>query len=211
MCSSSAGNGTNRFLQAKSQNKIEEKKSDFKTIFGKLSEGATPVRRRATWRQEMDMAVSFLSLAVILGLFSHWSLVQASFRGNLSALLDQKRQERREVQFQGVKTLDLAQAYQTWQEKRTLFVDARKAEEYRELHVQGAVNVPPETWAELSASELMKMERARELVVYCSQESCDDALKLAKKLRAAGFTRVMAFTGGFRAWDEAGYPADTSR
>ena len=167
----------------------------------------TPV----TWRRELALAASLLGLAVVLGLWFHWSLVQASFRGNLTAFLDQKRQERRQAQFQGVRTLDLGQAYQTWQEKRALFVDARKAEEYQELHVMGAVNVSPETWAELSSSELMKMDRTRELVVYCSQESCDDALKLAKKLREAGFTRVMAFTGGFRAWDEAGYPADTSR
>ena len=169
------------------------------------------MRRRATWRRELALAGGFLSLSVILGLSFHWSLVQASLKGNLTALLDQKRQERREVQFQGVKTLDLAQAYQTWQEKRALFVDARKAEEYQELHVQGAVNVPPETWAQLASLELMKMDRARELVVYCSQESCDDALKLSKKLKAAGFSRVLAFTGGFRAWDEAGYPADTGR
>ena len=169
------------------------------------------VMTRVTWRRELAWAIGLLGLAVILGFMFHWSLVQASLRGNLTALLDQKRQERREVQFQGVRTLDLAQAYQIWQEKRALFVDARKAEEYQELHVQGAVNVPPETWAELPSSELMKMAKTRELVVYCSQESCDDALKLAKKLRAAGFTRVMAFTGGFRAWDEAGYPADTSR
>jgi rhodanese-related sulfurtransferase len=166
---------------------------------------------RVTWRRELAWAIGFLGLAVILGFMLHWPLVQASLRGNLTALLDQKRQERREVQFQGVRTLDLAQAYQIWQEKRARFVDARKAEEYQELHVQGAVNVPPETWAELSSSELMKMAKTRQMVVYCSQESCDDALKLANKLRAAGFTRVMAFTGGFRAWDEAGYPADTSR
>jgi len=169
------------------------------------------VMTRVTWRRELSWAIGFLSLAVILGFMFHWPLVQASFRGNLTALLDQKRQERREVQFQGVRTLDLAQAYHVWQEKRALFVDARKAEEYQDLHVQGAVNVPPETWAELASSELMKMDRTLELVVYCSQESCDDALKLAQKLRAAGFDRVMAFTGGFRAWDEAGYPADTSR
>jgi rhodanese-related sulfurtransferase len=169
------------------------------------------VMTRVTWRRELPWAIGLLGLAVILGFMFHWPLVQASLKGNLTALLDQKRQERREVQFQGVKTLDLAQAYQTWQEKRTLFVDARKAEEYQELHVQGAVNVPPETWGELSSSELMKMAKTQELVIYCSQESCDDALNLAKKLRAAGFTRVMAFTGGFRAWDEAGYPADTSR
>ena len=166
---------------------------------------------RITWQRELAWAIGLLSLAVILGFMFHWSLVQASLRGNLTALLDQKRQERREMQFQGVRTLDLAQAYQIWQEKQALFVDARKAEEYEELHVQGAVNVPPETWAELSSSELLKMDRMRELVVYCSQESCDDALKLSKKLRAAGFTRVLAFTGGFRAWDEAGYPADIGR
>lgn len=166
---------------------------------------------RITWHRELFWAIGLLGLAVILGFMFHWPLVQASLRGNLTALLDQKRQERREVQFQGVKTLDLAQAHQIWQEKRALFVDARKAEEYQELHVQGAVNVPPETWPELPASELMKMAKTQELVIYCSQESCDDALKLAKKLRAAGFIRVMAFTGGFRAWDEAGYPADTSR
>lgn len=166
---------------------------------------------RVTWRRDLTWTIGLLGLAVILGLMFHWPLVQASWRGNLTALLDQKRQERREVQFQGVKTLDLAQAYQIWQEQKALFVDAREAKEYQELHVQGAVNVPPETWEGLAASELMKMDRMRELVVYCSQESCDDALKLAKKLRAAGFSRVMAFTGGFRAWDEAGYPADTSR
>lgn len=124
------------------------------------------MRGGATWRRELAMAAGFLGLAVILGLAFHWSLVQASLQGNLTALLDQKRQERREVQFQGVKTLDLAQAYQTWQEKKALFVDARKAEEYQELHVQGGVNVPPETWGELSSSELVKMDRAKELVDF---------------------------------------------
>jgi len=171
--------------------------------------GAAPVRTWATWRRELALSAGFLGLAVTLGVSFHWSLVQASWKGNLAALLDQKRQERREVQFQGVKTLDLSQAYQIWQEKKALFVDARKAEEFQELHVRGAVNAPPERWAELSSSELMKMDKKRELVVYCSQESCDDALKLSKKLKMAGFSRVMAFTGGFRAWDEAGYPADT--
>ena len=166
---------------------------------------------RLKWPRELAWAIGLLGLAVILGFMLHWPLVQSSLRGNLTALLDQKRQERREVQFQGVRTLDLAQAYHIWQEKGALFVDARKAEEYQELHVQGAVNVSPETWGELPSSELMKMAKTQELMIYCSQQSCDDALKLAKKLRAAGFTRVMAFTGGFRAWDEAGYPADTSR
>jgi 3-mercaptopyruvate sulfurtransferase SseA len=55
------------------------------------------------------------------------------------------------------------------------------------------------------------LEKTRQILVYCSQESCDDALKLGKILQALGFTQVLAFAGGFRAWDEAGYPVDTSR
>ena len=66
---------------------------------------------QVTWRRELAWAIGLLGLAVILGFMFHWPLVQASLRGNLTALLDQKRQERREVQFQGVRTLDLAQAY----------------------------------------------------------------------------------------------------
>ena len=165
---------------------------------------------RVTCRRELTWAVGLLGLAVILGFMFHWSLVQASLRGKLTVLIDQKRQERREMQFPGVRTLDLAQTHQIWQEKQALFVDARKAAEYQKSHVQGAVNQLPETWA-LSSSELMKLDRRRELVVYCSQKSCDDAFKLAKKLQAAGFSRVVVFTGGFQAWHEAGYPADTSR
>jgi len=166
---------------------------------------------RWPWHKDALLAFCLLGLAVVLGFMFQWPLAQASLQGRVTELLDQKRQERRVMQFQGVKTLDLAQAYQTWQGEKALFVDARKAKEYQELHVQGAMNVPPETWAALSSSELMKTDKTQELVVYCSQESCDDALKLAQKLRDAGFTRVMAFTGGFRAWDDAGYPADTSR
>ena len=52
------------------------------------------VMARETWRRELAWAVGLLGLAVILGFMFHWSLVQASLRGNLTALLDQKRQER---------------------------------------------------------------------------------------------------------------------
>ena len=53
--------------------------------------------------------------------------------------------------------------------------------------------------------------RWRWRLVYCGQVSCDLALQVAEKLQALGFTRVTAYIGGFRAWDEAGYPADTGK
>ena len=61
-----------------------------------------------------------------------------------------------------------------------------------------------------AAANLAGIAKNREIVVYCSQASCDLSLKVAEKLQALGFTRVMAFMGGWRAWNEAGYPADTS-
>jgi hypothetical protein len=49
------------------------------------------------WRHDFFLAAGLLGLAVIIGFMFHWPLVQASLRGNLTTLLDQKRQERREV------------------------------------------------------------------------------------------------------------------
>ena len=37
------------------------------------------------------------------------------------------------------------------------------------------------------------------------------ALRAAEKLQSMGYSRVQVFMGGFRAWDDAGYPADISK
>ena len=106
---------------------------------------------RLTLRRELAWAIGFLGLAVILGFMFHWPLVQASLRGSLTALLDQKRQERREVQFQGARTLDLAQAYQVWQEKQALFVDARKAAPFPSLWSNGPMPLFMHTCSSIGA------------------------------------------------------------
>jgi rhodanese-related sulfurtransferase len=165
---------------------------------------------RFSKKNDLFCAALICTLAMVFGLAQHWSLVHASFKGELPAYLDKRRDQRRALQFQGVKTVNLEQAYHLW-EGNTLIIDARHAEDYRELHMEKAMNFPPDKWHELATSGLAGMEKNRQIMVYCSQESCDDALKLAGKLQALGFTRVLAFTGGFRAWDEAGYPVDTSR
>lgn len=162
-------------------------------------------------KSELFCAAYLCAVAVILGLVQHWSLVYASFKGELPAYLDKWRVQRRALQFQEVKTVTLEQAYQFWEAGETLIIDARPAEDYRDLHVERAINFPPNKWDELAASQLAGMDRYRQILVYCSQESCDDSLKLSRKLQSLGFSRVVAFTGGFRAWDEAGYPVDTSR
>jgi len=163
------------------------------------------------WRQDLAWAALILALAAAIGLMQHWSLVRQSWHGELAARLEQARSQRRQREFQGIKTVNLAQAYALFQQGQALFIDARPAEEYAELHVAKALNITPEMLDSVGAEKLAGLASDRELVVYCGQVSCDLALQVAEKLQARGFSRVMAFMGGFRAWDEAGYPADTSK
>lgn len=162
-------------------------------------------------REDLAWAGFLLVLALSVGLVKQWGLVSLALKGDLAAQLEKARTQRRDREFQGVKTLNLAQAYQLFQEGQTLFVDARKPEEYAELHVAGAVNLPLEKLQTWSKQSLANFAKDRQMVVYCGEVRCDLALKVAEKLQDEGFTQVAVFLGGFRAWDEAGYPAETSK
>jgi rhodanese-related sulfurtransferase len=163
------------------------------------------------WRHDLAWAGYILALAVLVGLVQQWPLVRQSWQGQLVTRLEQVRSQRRQIQFQGVKTINLAQAYALFQQGRALFIDARPSDEYAELHVPKALNLTLSMLEAEGAKKLAGIAKDREIVVYCSQASCDLSLEVAEKLQALGFTRVRAFMGGFRAWDEAGYPADTSK
>jgi rhodanese-related sulfurtransferase len=161
------------------------------------------------WRQDLAWAGFILGLAVLFGLVQQWPLVRQSWRGDLAARLEQALNQRRQEQFQGVKTVNLDQAY-TLFKQGVLFIDARPPDEYAELHIPKALNLTPEA-LDAGPGKVAGLAKDREIVVYCGQASCDLALRVAEKLQKLGFTRVQAFMGGFRAWDQAGYPADTNR
>jgi rhodanese-related sulfurtransferase len=166
---------------------------------------------RGVWRQDLAWAGFILGLGLLLGLMQHWELVHKSWKGGLAPLLSQMREQRRAAQFQGVKTIDLARAYDMFQSGEALFIDARPVDEFNELHVPKSINIPPEMVSSGLAEKVAGLAKDREIVVYCGQANCDLALKAAEKLQTLGFTWVMVYVGGFRAWDEAGYPADTGK
>jgi rhodanese-related sulfurtransferase len=162
------------------------------------------------WKRDLFWSTCLLVLVSVFGVFQNWPLVRASLQGELDTLLEKHRAERRQMEYKGIKTVTLDEAHALWQARQILIIDARHVRDYQELHVPSAVNLPPESWANLTEPpKIVGSNREQQILIYCSQESCDDSLKLASKLHNLGFTRVMAFTGGFRAWDEAGYPVDT--
>ena len=166
--------------------------------------------KKSVWVGDVAWALYLLFLAAFFGLLQLWPMVQVARQGELPAYLTKLREARRQVQFQGVKTVNLAQAFALYEKGQAVFVDARKSEEYAELRIQGAVNLPPDAREAFQKTPWTEMPKDRDIVVYCGQEACDNALKAAEKLQALGFTQVVAFLGGFKAWDEAGYPVDTS-
>jgi len=161
--------------------------------------------------QDLAWAGVILLLAAIVGIGQQWQLVRHSLNGTLASHLDEQRQQRRKVEFQGVQTLNLSQAYAIFQGGQALFVDARDPEEYAELHVAGAVNLTPDLLKRQGNPALQGIARDRRIVVYCGVASCDRALMVAEKLQSLKFTNVSAFMDGFRAWDQAGYPAETNK
>jgi rhodanese-related sulfurtransferase len=162
------------------------------------------------WRQDLAWAGFILGAALVFGLVQQWPLARLAWQGELAPLLEQARNQRRAEEFRGVKTVNLAQAYALFQQG-SLFIDARPADEFAELHIPKSLNITPGMVEAGVAEQVAGLARDREIVVYCGQVSCDLALKVAENLQSLGFTRVMAFVGGFRAWDEAGYPADTGK
>jgi rhodanese-related sulfurtransferase len=174
---------------------------------GKPQPGARP----HLFRRDLGWAAFILGAAALIGLLHHWQLVQISWRGELRPYLEKRQAQQRQVVFQGVKTVNLEQAHTIFQEGKAMFVDARPPEEYGELHIPGAVNLTADALGNGLPPAVAGVPRDRPLVVYCGQVSCDAALKVAEGLQSLGFTQVTAFLGGFRAWDEAGYPADTSK
>ena len=123
---------------------------------------------RRLMQQDLAWAGFVLLLAVVFGVGLQWQLVRLSWTGRLPAYLEAQREQRLQKEFQGIKTLNLAQAM---------------------------AGIPTD----------------RDLVVYCGMSSCEAALRAAEKLQSMGYSRVQVFMGGFRAWDDAGYPADISK
>ncbi len=76
-------------------------------------------------------------------------------------------------------------------------VDARSREDYRIGRLPGAYSCP---WRELEAKTATPPPQGGPIVVYCSNEFCDDALNLARWLLANGYKDVGVLLDGYDAW-----------
>lgn len=85
-------------------------------------------------------------------------------------------------------------------------VEALAPEQFRQGHLPGAVNVPPDRVRALAPTLLP--DRQKEVVVYCSGVICKASATVARELAALGYTNVGHYAGGKADWTGAGLPVE---
>jgi rhodanese-related sulfurtransferase len=89
-----------------------------------------------------------------------------------------------------------------------VFIDSRKCNDYAELHVRGAICLPPDNVEERFPSiEAILMPESR-LILYCYGPDCDMAERVGAFLAQLGHKNMMIMSSGFSAWHKARFPVD---
>jgi rhodanese-related sulfurtransferase len=86
-------------------------------------------------------------------------------------------------------------------------VEVLPAEEYEELHLPGAINIPLK---ELDRESASRLDPARDVVVYCWDALCDMSPRAAARLSSLGFARVHDYAAGKVDWLAYGLSAEGS-
>jgi len=85
-------------------------------------------------------------------------------------------------------------------------VETLAPERYREAHIPGALNIPPERIQEL-APQLLR-SKTSEIVTYCTNTHGHVSSYAARELAAMGYTNVAHYPEGKQGWMEAGLPVE---
>jgi len=90
--------------------------------------------------------------------------------------------------------------------KQITVVETLAPERYREAHIPGALNIPPERIKELAPKLLLN--KNSEIVTYCANTACHASSYAARELAAMGYTNVAHYPEGKQGWMEAGLPVE---
>lgn len=86
-------------------------------------------------------------------------------------------------------------------------VEALPALYYQDAHLPGAINLPHDEVAE-RAGQLLPDKQA-EIVVYCSNDVCQNSTIAAKQLIELGYANVFDYEAGKQDWIDAGLPTES--
>jgi rhodanese-related sulfurtransferase len=108
----------------------------------------------------------------------------------------------------GIEIQSVKEAYALFNEKTTVFVDARDKDSYDQGHIPGALSLSVYDYNKLFAGFMAVCPREKPVVTYCSGRECEDSHNLARYLKEDGYTDVRVFVDGFPAWEKEGLPVE---
>lgn len=83
-------------------------------------------------------------------------------------------------------------------------IDARNPEEYQEVHIKGAINIPEKKFSEYTGQ--LPADKGARPIFYCNGVKCGKSKKAAKKAAELGYTNILIYAEGMPVWEEKGLP-----
>jgi len=86
-------------------------------------------------------------------------------------------------------------------------IDARNPEEYQEVHIKGAINIPVKNFAQ--HQDKLPNNKSAKIIFYCNGVKCGKSKKAAQKAINLGYTNISVYASGMPVWEEKGMPIYT--
>ena len=111
-----------------------------------------------------------------------------------------------EESFPEVTRVSLEEALLANKTGSAVFIDVRDRSAYEETHIPDSLSFP---LVQLE-SQLKELDPDAWIITYCTWPAEESSARAARILLDNGFEKVTPILGGLRAWEEAGYPVETS-
>jgi rhodanese-related sulfurtransferase len=107
-------------------------------------------------------------------------------------------------------TISLEEARALFLTNGAVFIDARPAELYRYGHIKGALNLPIDSFEEMSPAVFEQVPSDSYVIVYCDGEDCPLSHEVALQMAAKGYLNAHVLANGWTVWQDAGLPVQTT-
>ena len=154
------------------------------------------------WRA-VRQSVVIVVLAVAAGL-----LTNQARSNSLPLVADWSTEVRLTTDTGNGMVVSLDEAKALWLDKQVVFLDARSQQDFAQGHIQGAWNIPWQSFDEYAGRIFDNLPENANVVTYCDGEHCSLGEDLAKELLSMGYPNVKVLLNGWTRWQEAGLPGE---
>lgn len=107
--------------------------------------------------------------------------------------------------------VSLQEVIEIQEKKSATLLDARSSAEYKAGRIPGARCIPFYELEQYQASALEGLTAESPMVIYCEGIGCELSFFLGRDLKAAGYTDIRIFYGGYPEWSQAGLPIEKDK